>query len=153
VSLREPVPTEIQVSAGGVTFRKQGDRVEVALISVGEQLRWQLPKGMVAEGETHEQAALREVREETGLAAEVIAPLDKVEYWFYASRHGRRVRFHKFVHFFLMRFLDGSVSDHDFEVNEARWVEIGKAQEMLAFESDRRMVALARERIENGEGP
>ncbi len=123
--------------------------MEVALISVGEANRWQLPKGTVDDHETHEQAALREVREETGLQAELIEPLDKVEYWFYATREGQRVRFHKFVYFFLMRFLNGSVDDHDFEVNEARWIEIDQAQEMLAFDSDKRMVAMAEDRIKS----
>lgn len=147
--MTDRVPTETQVSAGGVTFRASSDRVEVVLISVGDAQRWQLPKGMVDEGESREQAARREVREETGLHAELLEPLDKVEYWFFANRGGRRVRYHKFVYFYLMRYCDGSVSDHDHEVNEARWVEIGRAQEMLTFESDRRMVAMAAERIKN----
>jgi 8-oxo-dGTP diphosphatase len=145
--LQGPVSTETQVSAGGVTYRKAGRSIEVALISVGEAHRWQLPKGMISDGETHEQAAQREVREETGLETELLEPLEKVEYWFYANRDGRRSRIHKFVYFFLMRFRGGDVANHDFEVNEARWVEIGKAQEMLAFESDKRMVALAQGRI------
>lgn len=138
-------PTEVQVSAGGVTYRRAGERVEVALISVGEQRRWQLPKGTINPGESTEQAARREVREETGLDAELIAPIDQVEYWFYASHTGQRTRFHKFVHFFLMRYLSGEVSDHDHEVNEARWIEIQQALNMLAFESDRKIVRKALE--------
>jgi 8-oxo-dGTP pyrophosphatase MutT (NUDIX family) len=130
-----------------VAYRRQGDLVEVALISVGPGPRWQLPKGMVMEGEEHEDAALREVREEAGLQTEIVAPLDRVEYWFYATSRGRRVRIHKFVHFFLMRYCDGDVNDHDHEVNEARWVEIERALAMLAFDSDRKLVARAQELI------
>ncbi len=140
-------PTETQVSAGGVVYRRQGDQIEIALISVGPAPRWQLPKGMVMDGEGQEDAARREVREEAGLETEIVAPLDRVEYWFYATSRGRRVRIHKFVHFYLMRYRDGDVNDHDHEVNEARWVEIEHAQAMLAFDSDRKLVARAQELI------
>jgi 8-oxo-dGTP pyrophosphatase MutT (NUDIX family) len=145
--MSEWVPTETQVSAGGVVFRLEGSQVWVVLISVGEARRWQLPKGLVNAGETHEEAAQREVREETGLTTELLGPLDKVDYWFLAQKNGQRVRFHKFVHFFLMRCISGSVEDHDFEVNEARWVEIEKTLQMLTFESDRRIMTMAAEKI------
>jgi 8-oxo-dGTP pyrophosphatase MutT (NUDIX family) len=143
------VVTKTQTSAGGVVFRRRGARVEVALISVGAGDRWQLPKGLVDGGESPEAAAVREAREETGLASELIAPIEKIEYWYYAAERGARVRFHKFVHFFLLRFASGDVSDHDHEVNEARWVEIGEAVEMLAFKGERAVVERAREMIES----
>ena len=136
--------TREQVSAGGVVFRRRRARVEVALISVGEAGRWQLPKGLVGRGETPEAAALREVREETGLLGEVVAPLDTVEYWYFARAGAARVRFHKFVHFFLMRFAAGDVSAHDAEVNEARWFEIGEAAGVLAFKGERKVLEQAR---------
>jgi 8-oxo-dGTP diphosphatase len=132
-----------QVSAGGVAYRKVDNRIEVALISVGFNARWQLPKGTVDKGEAHEVAALREVREEAGIEAEVITLLNTVEYWYFASLSGTRVRYHKFVHFFLMRYLAGDVRDHDHEVNEARWVEIGEAISQLAFENEREVVKKA----------
>jgi len=136
--------TREQVSAGGVVYRRRGGAVEVALISVGPQERWQLPKGLVGRGEAPERAALREVREETGLDAEVEAPLETVEYWYFSGKGPARVRFHKFVHFYLMRFVGGDVSAHDAEVNEARWVEIGEAAGMLAFKGERGVLAQAR---------
>jgi 8-oxo-dGTP pyrophosphatase MutT (NUDIX family) len=124
-----------------------GDQLEVALILVGPRERWQLPKGAAADLETNEQAALREVREETGLTAEMIELIDRIEYWFYANREGQRVRFHKYVYFYLMNYLSGDVQDHDHEVEEARWVEIGQAIEWLAFESEREIVRKARNKI------
>jgi 8-oxo-dGTP pyrophosphatase MutT (NUDIX family) len=139
--------TKTQVSAGGVAFRKRGRRIEVALISVGEEGRWQLPKGRVGRGESNEAAAMREVREETGLATEMVALLDRIEYWYYSNSRAGRVRFHKFVHFYLLRYTAGDVRDHDHEVNEARWVEINKALEMLAFKSEKKLVEQAREMI------
>jgi 8-oxo-dGTP pyrophosphatase MutT (NUDIX family) len=139
-----PFETREQVSAGGVVYRRRGGAVEVALISVGPAGRWQLPKGLVGRGETPEEAALREVREETGLTGEVEAALETVEYWYFSGKGPARVRFHKFVHFYLMRFTAGDVSGHDAEVNEARWVEIGEAAGMLAFKGERGVLAQAR---------
>ena len=138
------VPTERQVSAGGVAYRRQGDRIEVALIAVGQKNRWQLPKGMIDEAERPAEAALREVREEAGIRTELLAPLDTVEYWYYGQRGGERIRYHKFVHFFLLRYLDGDVQEHDHEVNEARWVPIDQARALLAFAGEKRVVEQAR---------
>ena len=144
--------TKEQVSAGGVVYRRVRGRTEVALISVGEPARWQLPKGLVGRGERPEEAALREVREETGLTCEIVAELERVEYWYFSKGGARRVRFHKFVHFYLMRFVSGDVSGHDDEVNEARWVEVEEAERTLAFKGERKAVAEARERLAAGAG-
>ena len=144
--------TREQVSAGGVVYRRRKGRVEVALISVGEQGRWQLPKGLVGRGESPEEAALREVREETGLSCEIVGELEKVEYWYFSKGGARRVRFHKHVHFYLMRHLSGDVSGHDDEVNEARWVGLEVAEGMLAFKGERKALAEAREVIAAGGG-
>lgn len=143
------IKTQQQVSAGGVVFRRQGQRTEVALISVGAPARWQLPKGLVGRGEAPEAAAQREVREETGLEAERLDLIEAIEYWYYGqTRGGRRVRFHKHVYFYLFRATGGDVSQHDHEVNEARWVEIGAAVEGLAFANEQKVVAKAKEMIE-----
>ena len=142
--------TKEQTSAGGVVYRRRGKETEVALISVGEQGRWQLPKGLVGRGETPSEAALREVREETGLACEIEGELERVEYWYFSKGGARRVRFHKFVHFYLMRFVSGDVSGHDDEVNEARWVEVGEAEGMLAFKGEKKALSEARKMLASG---
>jgi 8-oxo-dGTP pyrophosphatase MutT (NUDIX family) len=116
---------------------------ETALISVGKPPRWQLPKGLVDPGEKPETTAIREVREEAGLEAEIIEKLKLVEYWYQATIAGRRVRIHKFVHFFLMKYLSGDVADHDNEVNEARWMELAEAIETIAFKSERAVLEQA----------
>jgi 8-oxo-dGTP pyrophosphatase MutT (NUDIX family) len=146
------VPTRLQVSAGGVVFREQLGRTEVALISVGEDGRWQLPKGLVDKGESTEAAAVREVREEAGVDAEVVERIDKIEYWYYWNEGPQRVRYHKFVYFYLLRFTGGDVSRHDYEVNEARWVGIDQAMDMLAFDNEKQIMERARQMLAALEG-
>ena len=143
------IVTESQISAGGVAYRREGEAIEIAIISVGEQGRWQLPKGLIDKNETSEQAALREVREEAGIETEIIDLIDKVEYWYYAKRGGKRIRFHKFVYFYLLEYRSGDTADHDREVNEARWVDIDAGLNMLTFKSEKDMVARAKEMIKS----
>jgi 8-oxo-dGTP diphosphatase len=141
------VPTKSQTSAGGVVFRQNGKKNEIVLISVGEEKRWQLPKGLVGKGEDAEAAALREVREEGGVETELLDLIDQIEYWYYSSSRGKRIRFHKFVYFYLMRYLSGDVDDHDGEVNEAAWFEINNAVGILAFSSEKKIVEKAEQMI------
>jgi 8-oxo-dGTP pyrophosphatase MutT (NUDIX family) len=141
----------MQISAGGVAFRERRGRIEVALIRVGDEGRWQLPKGIVDRDEATEAAAMREVREETGIDTELVERIDKVEYWYYSKDRGERVRFHKFVYFYLLRYKSGDVRDHDDEVDEARWVEIDEAVGLLSFDSEKKVVEQARAKLQVGE--
>ncbi len=121
--------------------------MEVALISVGDENRWQLPKGLVDKNESTEAAAVREVREEAGVETRLAGRIDKIEYWYFARHGSERARIHKFVHFYLLEHRSGDVRDHDFEVNEARWVEIEAAIEMLAFDGEKKIVEKAKDMI------
>jgi 8-oxo-dGTP pyrophosphatase MutT (NUDIX family) len=141
------LPVRDQVSAGGVVFRRDGERIDVVIVAVGGQNRWQLPKGLVEKDETPEIAAVREAREEGGIDSEVVEHIETVEYWYAGLDGGERVRFHKRVHFFLLRYLSGDTSNHDWEVSEARWVPIDDAKNQLAFDNERRVVERARELI------
>ncbi|MBD1866806.1 NUDIX domain-containing protein [Oculatella sp. FACHB-28] len=115
----------------------------MVIVSVGTKLRWQLPKGIVDLGETPEITALREVREEAGIQTQLIQPIDVIEYWYIGDLEGQRVRFHKFVHFFLLAYESGDVQDHDHEVHEARWVSLEQALELLAFKGEKQIVQQA----------
>lgn len=141
------IPTLNQVSAGGVAFRFNRSVPEVAVISTMPGRRWQLPKGIVDQGEAPEETALREVREEAGVETDLLAPIETIEYWYQSERQGRRVRYHKFVHFFLLAYRSGEVADHDHEVVEARWVKVDEALGMLAFKGERAVLEKAREMI------
>lgn len=139
------VPIREQTSAGGVVFRGDKERVEVVIVSVGGQNRWQLPKGLVDAGENPEITAIREAREEGGVSSEVVQLIETIEYWYAGLENGIRVRFHKRVHFYLLRYLSGDTKDHDWEVNEARWVPIVDATSQLAFDNERRVMERVRE--------
>ena len=137
--------TEERISAGGVTFQSTNDGYEVALIKTTSEGRWQLPKGHIDPGETAEQAAVREVREEAGVESEIVSAIDNVDYW-YVDRWGKEpIRTHKYVHFFLMKYISGSTDDHDHEVTEARWFEINDAIERLSFPAEKAIVKKASE--------
>ncbi len=146
---RPRLPVRDQVSAGGVVFRRKDGRTDVVLVAIGNQNRWQLPKGLVEKGEEPEKAAVREAREEAGVESEVVQQIETIEYWYAGLDKGERVRFHKLVHFFLLRYLSGDTGDHDWEVNEARWVSIDVATTQLTFENERRVMERAREMIAN----
>ena len=135
------------MSAGGVVFRRDDERIDVVIVAVGGNNRWQLPKGLVEKDEKPEVAAVREAREEGGTDSEVVELIETVEYWYAGLDGGERVRFHKRVHFYLLRYLSGDTSNHDWEVNEARWVPIDDAGTQLAFDNERRVVERAKQLI------
>jgi 8-oxo-dGTP pyrophosphatase MutT (NUDIX family) len=103
-----------------------------------------LPKGHPDGDESAEQAATREVREETGLTAELIEPLGEVGYTY--ERKGRPVD--KVVAFFLFEYRSGDLADHDHEIEEARWMPLEQAAKALSYEGEREIVARALSRIE-----
>jgi 8-oxo-dGTP pyrophosphatase MutT (NUDIX family) len=123
-------------SAGGVIHRSNGDLTEVVLVHRRRPPLWALPKGTPDSGETLQETALREAREETGIQVEIEAPLRAIEYFFVR----RGVRYHKTVHFFLMRPTGGALDEHDAEFDEARWVQLEEARELLTYPTERLVV-------------
>jgi 8-oxo-dGTP pyrophosphatase MutT (NUDIX family) len=136
--------TDREFSAGGVVVR--GDEVAVIVphkrSPEGRQVLG-LPKGHPDGDETMEQAAAREVREETGVTGELVEKLGDVRYWY--QRKGRRI--FKIVSFYLFRYESGDTADHDHEIEEARWMPLAEAAEQLSFAGEREMVARALSRL------
>jgi 8-oxo-dGTP pyrophosphatase MutT (NUDIX family) len=132
--------TSTEVSAGGVVLR--GGEVVVIVptrrAADGRKVL-ALPKGHVDPGESAEQAAEREVREEAGVVASLVTQLGEVRYWY--QRDGRRIP--KLVTFFLFDYVSGDVADHDHEVEEARWVSLAEAERTLSYKGEREMIRRA----------
>jgi len=128
-----------ETSAGGLVVDGVSGEARAALIGRLDRrgrLRWSLPKGHVEAGESNEDAAIREVAEETGITGRVVAPLGTIDFWFVAD--GRRV--HKTVHHFLLLALGGELSDEDIEVEQVEWVPLGQLADRLAYDDERRLV-------------
>ena len=135
------------VSAGGVVCEEHGGDVMVAVCGRLKTGLWALPKGTPDSGETLEETALREVREETGLSVEIAAPLGHIEYWF--TRDAERI--HKRVYFYLMRPCGGSFDDHDPEFDVVRWVSAVEAHDTLTYPSEREVLQRAMAALDAGE--
>jgi 8-oxo-dGTP pyrophosphatase MutT (NUDIX family) len=147
------VRTARAVSAGGVVLAEPRPDAPVALVahrSARGSLQWTLPKGAQEQGETVEETALREVREETGLEVELLGPLDTIDYWFVWAPE--QTRYHKFVHYYLMRAVGGDFADHDHEMEDAAWFRPGQARRRMAFANERRLLDLIPD-VLAGQGP
>lgn len=130
-----------EVSAGGLVLRRRESTYDALLIGRGTPRVWTLPKGHVEARESNEQAALREVREETGCWGEIVTRLNEISYWFYLNRAKHK----KAVTFYLMRYLSGDTANHDHEVDEARWFDIAAAKKALKYVNEKRLVDMALE--------
>ncbi len=128
--------TERETSYGGVVVR--GDDV-IVIIPRGRRRVIGLPKGGPMAGESPQETAAREVREETGITARVRDRLGQVDYTY--RRGGRRVD--KTVHFYLCVFERGDTADHDHEVDDARWMPLEEARQRLSYPGEREMIERA----------
>lgn len=146
---KRPVPTDVrrpklaeaqeETSAGGLLLDRSSDELRAALIGKLDRrgrLMWSMPKGHIEPGETREQAAIREVREETGLEGEILAELGSVDYSFVSN--GKRI--HKTVHHFLMQRTGGEISTEDAEVADVELVPISELRERLVYADERSLL-------------
>ncbi|MCY3886358.1 MAG: NUDIX hydrolase [Chloroflexi bacterium] len=140
--------TRRAVSAGGVVYRRIAGEVAVLLVETpGGQ--WGLPKGTPGGDEKLEEAAVREVVEETGLQVDREGKIGTIEYWFVRAEEGQRV--HKYVHFWLMRPTGGSIADHDAEHISVRWFSLERGIERATHENTKTILRKAAALLDAGE--
>lgn len=142
------LPVRRAESSGGIVFKKDDGQIYVVLVGVERKgkLAWALPKGLVEEGENPEETAMREVSEEAGVKGKLLDKVGDVTYWYVDKEEG--VRYHKIVHFYLLKFSEGSPANHDWEIKEARWFPIDEAIEVMEYPSEREMMIKAKVMIE-----
>ncbi|MBC7328056.1 NUDIX hydrolase [bacterium] len=141
------LPVKRAVSSGGIVFKKEDGECSVVLVGVERKgkLVWALPKGLVEKGERPEETAIREVREEAGVEGELVDKIGDISYWYVDKEEG--VRYHKTVHFYLLKYLNGSPENHDWEIKEARWFPINDAINVLEYPTEKKMLLKAKEMI------
>src|SRR5688572_19795940 len=135
--------TRNEHSSGGAVIAVREGQPHVALIATRGKTRWGLPKGAVSAGETSEQAALREVREETGIEARIVKPLDTIEYFFRAGD----TLIQKRVDFYLMEYVAGELEPQLSEVDDVEWVELSASLQRASFDSERKLLEMALQQL------
>ena len=134
---------EYPVSAGGVVYRIAGEGIEI--VTCGQQSPnkwiWALPKGTPDPGETLEETALREVKEETGLSVKIESQVGRIQYWFESTED--KVKYHKTVYFYLMSSTGGSFENHDHEFDTVQWSVSSDALSSLTYKDETNIVAKA----------
>jgi 8-oxo-dGTP pyrophosphatase MutT (NUDIX family) len=130
-------------SSGGVVVRGSPSGLEVVLVGRTEQGTWGLPKGTPTTGESREQTALRETREETGLDVRILEPIDCITYWFFL----RHARVSKTVYYYLMEATGGDTSLHDPEYDRVAWFPVQTALSVMTYPNEAEMVRRAIELV------
>lgn len=132
-------------SAGGILFRKKKRGVEIALIAVKDKNLWTIPKGTVDKDENVEDAAIREIREETGLTGRIVESIGEKSYWFYLK--DENIKYRKTVMYFLLEYAEGTIEDTCIEVDDAQWFLIDDAVQKVTYRNDKDIIAKARDII------
>lgn len=138
---------KFEFSAGGVVFKKEKKKIYVLLCQHSYHHGWGFPKGLIGDKdkkEKKEDTAVREVKEETGANAKILENLTPINYWYVFE--GEKIK--KTVYFFVMEYIDGDITDHDFEMENVEWLGLDEAKERLTYKSDKQVFDEAKPIIE-----
>lgn len=139
---------KFEFSAGGVIFKQDKGNLYILLAQHSQHHGWGFPKGLIGDhkaGEGKEETALREVQEETGAIGEILHPLTPISFWYQWQEEKRE----KTVYYYVMRYIEGDITKHDFEMENVEWVLSGKVEETLTYEADKNTWKEAKIYIEN----
>ncbi len=136
-----------EISAGGVVFKKEPERIYILLIKPSGKTKnkaqvWTFPKGHI-DDQQPEEAAIREVKEETGIEARIVEKLGSIKYSF--QWEGEKI--FKIVTFYLMEYFSGDPANHDAEVSDAQWFELDQVKNLLKYKGDKEIFAKAYARL------
>ena len=128
---------KFEFSAGGIIYKKEKGKVFILLCQHSGHHGWVFPRGRIGDhikNENKEETALREVKEETGVVAKILKPIKPITYWY--EDNGQKIK--KTVYYFLMEYLKGDISKHDFEMENVEWLNVDEVKKRLTYSSDKK---------------
>lgn len=143
---------KFEFSAGGVVYKidpstNSGQNLYILLGQHSAHHGWVFPKGLIGDKiktESKEQTAIREVKEETGIDAKIIEALTPVVYWYNFEEEKRK----KTVYYFIMKAVGGNIKEHDWEMENVKWVELEEVEKTLTYSSDKKVWKEAKDKIQ-----
>lgn len=128
---------KFEFSAGGIVYKKEDNKLFILIAKHSHHKGWVFPKGLIDKDkkESKEEAALREVKEETGVDGKIEASLEPISYWYLWDGERRK----KTVYYFVMRYIGGDINEHDFEMEEVEWVDPEKTLETLTYKGEKKL--------------
>jgi 8-oxo-dGTP pyrophosphatase MutT (NUDIX family) len=127
---------KFEFSAGGIVYKKEHGQIVILVAQHSQHHGWVFPKGIIGDeikGETKEDAAAREVAEETGITGSIKKPLTPVTYWYVWEGEKRK----KTVYYFLMEYISGDISNHDDEMEQVEWIHVNEVEKKLTYKADK----------------
>ena len=129
---------KFEFSAGGIVYKKLGSKIYILVAQHSQHLGWVFPKGLIGDkdhikGEKKEATAIREVREETGAEAEIVKQITPITYWYVLDGEKRK----KTVYYFIMKYVGGDITDHDYEMAAVEWLPENEVLDRLTYKSDK----------------
>ena len=129
---------QFQISAGGIVYKKENNQILILVAQHSGHKGWVFPKGLIGdhvENEDKKETAIREVKEETGVSAKILKPLAPITYRY--TFEGIKIK--KTVYYYLMEYLDGDISNHDWEMEKVEWLPKEEVENRLTYESEKKV--------------